>query len=54
MTLMLIKYYSLKKNITANIIHLNILLGIMMIMLLDHYIYFFHKRQAISINLIKM
>ena len=32
-----------KKNIIANIIHLNTLLGIMIIMLLDHYIYFFHK-----------
>ena len=32
-----------KKNNMANIIHLNTLLGIMIIMLLDHYIYFFHK-----------
>ena len=43
-----------KKNNMVNIIHLNTLLGIMIIMLLDHYIYFFHKRLAISINLIKI
>ena len=44
---------SKKKNM-VNIIHLNILLGIMIMMLLDHYIYFFHKRLAILINLIKI
>ena len=38
----------------VNIIHLNILLGIMIMMLLDHYIYFFHKQPAILINLIKI
>ena len=43
MILMLIKYQSLKKNNTENIIHLNTLLGKMIKMLLDHYIYFFHK-----------
>ena len=53
MTLMLTKYQSLKKKYTVNIIHLNNLLGIMIIMLLDHYIYSFHKRLAILINLKK-
>ena len=43
-----------KKETMVNIIHLNTLLGIMMMMLLDHYIYFFHKRQIILINLIKI
>ena len=38
----------------ANIIHLNTLLGIMVMMLLDHYIYFFYKLLAILINLIKI
>ena len=42
-----------KKNNMANIIHLNTLLGIMM-MLLDHYIYLFHKRLDILINLKKI
>ena len=51
---MLIKYYSLKKNNMLNIIHLNILLGIMITVLLDHYIYLFHKLLAILINLIKI
>ena len=37
MILMLTKYYSLKKKYMVNIIHLNTLLGIMIIMLLDHY-----------------
>ena len=32
-----------KKNNMANIIHLNTLLGIMITVLLDHYIYLFHK-----------
>ena len=32
-----------KKNNMVNIIHLNTLLGIMIMMLLDHYIYLFHK-----------
>ena len=41
---MLTKYYPLKKNKMINIIHLNTLLGIMIMMLLDHYIYLFHKR----------
>ena len=52
--LMLIKYLSLKKNNMANIIHLNTLLGIMIMMLLDHYIYLFHKRLDILINLKKI
>ena len=38
----------------VNIIHLNTLLGIMMMMLLDHYIYLFHKQLAILINYNKM
>ena len=41
-------------NFMANIIHLNTLLGIMIMMLLDHYISFFHKRLAILINLMKI
>ena len=43
-----------KKNNMANIIHLNTLLGIMIMVLLDHYIYFFHKLLATLINLIKI
>ena len=43
-----------KKEHMVNIIHLNILLGIMIMMLLNHYIYLFHKRMAILINLIKI
>ena len=54
MILMLIKYQSLKKNNMVNIIHLNTLLGIMIMVLLDHYIYLFHKRLAILINLIRI
>ena len=38
----------------VNIIHLNILLGIMIMMLLHHYIYLFHKRLDILINLKKI
>ena len=38
----------------VNITHLNALFGVMITGLLDHYIYLFHKRQAILINLIKM
>ena len=38
MILMLIKNQSLKKNNMANIIHLNTLLAIITMMLLDHYI----------------
>ena len=41
-----------KKNNMVNIIHLNTLLGIMM-MLLDHYIYLFHKQLDI-LNLKKI
>ena len=51
---MLIKYYSLKKNNIVNVIYLNTLLGIMITMLLDHYIYLFHKRLAKLINLMKI
>ena len=51
---MLIKYQSLKKNNMVNIIHLNTLLHIMITMLLDHYIYFFHKLLDTLINLIKI
>ena len=49
-----IKYQSLKKKHTTNIIYLNTLLGIMITALLDHYIYLFYKRLAILINLIKI
>ena len=52
--IMLIKYYSLKENNMANIIHLNTLLGIMITMILDHYTYFFHKLLDTLINLIKI
>ena len=38
----------------VNIIHLNTLLGIMIMMLLDRYIYLFHKLLATLINLIKI
>ena len=37
-----------------NIIHLNTLLGIMIMMLLEHYIYLFHQRLDILINLKKI
>ena len=43
-----------KKNNMVNIIHLNTLLGIMIMVLLDHYIYFFHKLLATLINLTKI
>ena len=39
-----------KKKHMVNIIHLNILLSIVIIMLLDHYIYLFHKRLDVLIN----
>ena len=39
-----------KKKYMVNIIHLNTLLRIMIMMLLDHYISLFHKRQDILIN----
>ena len=45
---------SKKESNVVNIIHLNILLGIMIMMLLDHYIYLFHKRLDILINLKKI
>ena len=48
------KNKSLKKGNMVSIIHLNTLLGIMIMMLLDHYIYLFHKRLDILINLIKI
>ena len=38
----------------VGIIDLNTLLGIMMTVLLGHYIYLFHKQQAILTNLIKI
>ena len=53
-TLTSIKYQSLEKNNTANIIHLNTLLGIMIMTVLDYYIYLFHKRLDILINLKKI
>ena len=43
-----------KKNNMVNIIHLNTLLGIMIMVLLDYYISFFHKLLVILINLIKI
>ena len=45
---------SKKESNVVNIIHLNILLGIMIMMLLDHYIYLFHERLNILINLKKI
>ena len=42
-----------KKNNIVNIVHLNTLLGIMIMILLDHYIYLFHKRLDMLINLKK-
>ena len=42
-----------KKNNMANIIHLNTLLGIMIMVLLDHYIYFCRTLLAALINVIK-
>ena len=48
------KNKKIKKNNTASIIHSNILLGIMITMLLDHYTYFFHKLLDTLINLIKI
>ena len=39
-----------KKKYMVNIIHLNTLLRIMIMMLLDHYICLFHERQDILIN----
>ena len=39
-----------KKKHMVNIIHLNILLSIMILMLLDHYIYLCHKRLDVLIN----
>ena len=48
------KNKSLKKGNMVSIIHLNTLLGIMIMMLLDHYIYLFHKLLATLINLIKI
>ena len=53
-TLILIKILIFSKRHMANIIHLNNLLGIMIMLSLDHYIYFFRKRQATLINLIKI
>ena len=38
----------------VNIIHLNILLGIMTIMLLDHYLYLFRKQLDILIYMKKI
>ena len=54
MILMLIRYESLKRNNMVNIIHLNNLLEIMIMVLLDHYIYFFQKLLVLFINLMKI
>ena len=43
-----------KKKHMVSIIHLNTLLGVMIMMLLDRYIYLFHKLLATLINLIKI
>ena len=51
MILMLMKYWSLKKNNMVNIIHLSTLQGTMIMMLLDHYIYLFYKWLDILISL---
>ena len=48
------KILTSKKKHMVNIIHLNTLLGIMIMMILDHYIYLFRKRLATLINLIKI
>ena len=48
------KYQFLKKSNMVNIIHLNTLLGIMITMLLDHYIHLFHKLLDILIYLKKI
>ena len=42
------------KNINFKNKNINTSLGIMIMVLLDHYIYLFHKRLAILINLIKI
>ena len=41
-------------NINFKNKNINTSLGIMIMVLLDHYIYLFHKRLAILINLIKI
>ena len=50
----LIKYWSLNKKDMVNIINLNTLLGIMIMVLLDHYIYLFHKLLVTLMNLMKI
>ena len=54
MSLMIKDIQLLKNYNMVNIIHLNTLLGIIIIVLLDHYIYLFHKLLTILINLIKI
>ena len=51
---MLIKYQSLKKKNAINIIHLSTSLGIMIMMLLNHYIQSLHKWLVILINLMNI
>ena len=51
MVLMLVKYWSLKKYHMSKIIHLNTLLDIMIMILLDHYYKNFLKRLATLIYL---
>ena len=43
-----------KKNHITKIIHLNTLLDIMIMMLLDHYVWDFQKRLVILMNLMKI
>ena len=45
-TLMLVKYQSLKKNDMVQRIHLNTLSGMMIVMLVDHYVKNFQKWHA--------
>ena len=45
--------FSKKSNVVSRI-RLNKLLGIMILMLLDHYIYLFHKPLGTLMNLIKI
>ena len=52
MTLMLMKYKSLKKNRMVQKIYLNTLLDAMIMMLLDHCAQSFHKSLAMLENLI--
>ena len=54
MILMLMKYQFLRKNNMVNIIDLNTLLGIMITVLLDHYICFISQTTGYVNKLIKI